>query len=111
MQEKGIKDIGQVGLYGLTYKENVDDIRESPTLQLLESQRKHLAPTLKVYDPLIKYDVVENQYHNLDDFLQNIKIVVIMVGHDEIKRNISKLNNKIVFDTRNILDLPDVYKL
>lgn len=25
------------GLYGLTYKENVDGTRESPTLQLLEN--------------------------------------------------------------------------
>ena len=36
MKEKGLTDITRVGLYGLTYKENVDDMRESPTLQLLE---------------------------------------------------------------------------
>ena len=40
MKEKGMKDLNRVGLYGLTYKENVDDMRESPTLQLLESQEK-----------------------------------------------------------------------
>lgn len=34
MKEKNMTDITRVGLYGLTYKENVDDIRESPTLQL-----------------------------------------------------------------------------
>jgi UDP-N-acetyl-D-mannosaminuronic acid dehydrogenase len=28
MKEKGLKDITRVGLYGLTYKENVDDMRE-----------------------------------------------------------------------------------
>lgn len=37
MKEKSMTDITHVGLYGLTYKENVDDMRESPTLQLLES--------------------------------------------------------------------------
>lgn len=36
MKKNNIRDISRVGLYGLTYKENVDDIRESPTLQLLE---------------------------------------------------------------------------
>lgn len=102
MKEKGMKDLSRVGLYGLTYKENVDDMRESPTLQLLESQEKHLGNPLKVYDPFITEDVVENQYHNLDKFLENIDIVVIMVGHDEIKQNMDKLSNKIVFDTRNI---------
>ena len=40
-------------------KENVDDIRESPTLQLLECQAKHLAEPLKVYDPFISTSVVK----------------------------------------------------
>ena len=44
MKENGLNDVTRVGLYGLTYKENVDDTRESPTLQLLESQKSHLAP-------------------------------------------------------------------
>jgi UDP-N-acetyl-D-mannosaminuronic acid dehydrogenase len=34
MKEKSITDTARVGLYGLTYKENVDDVRESPSLQL-----------------------------------------------------------------------------
>ncbi len=80
MAEKGLKDIQRVGLYGLTYKENVDDMRESPTLQLLESQLRHLAPTLKVYDPFITADVVENQYHDLDAFLADVDLVVIIVN-------------------------------
>lgn len=104
MKKKGMKDLSRVGLYGLTYKENVDDVRESPTLQLLESQAKHLGYPLKVYDPLIAEDKVENQYHDLDQFLEEIDIVVIMVGHDEIKRNMKKLQGKIVLDTRNIYD-------
>ena len=43
MEKNGLKDYKRVGIYGLTYKENVDDYRESPTLQLLEAQKKHLA--------------------------------------------------------------------
>ena len=35
MAENNIEDISKVGLYGITYKEDVDDTRESPTLQLL----------------------------------------------------------------------------
>lgn len=104
MKEKGMKDLSRVGLYGLTYKENVDDMRESPTLQLLESQEKHLGNPLKVYDPLITEDKVDNQYHDLDKFLDGIDIVVIMVAHDEIKENFDKLRGKIVLDTRHIYD-------
>ncbi len=109
MKENDLKDIKKVGLYGLTYKENVDDMRESPTLQLLESQERHLAEPLKVYDPFISADVVPNQYHDLDSFLQSVDFVVIMVKHNEIKENMSKLAGKIVLDCQNICDLPNVY--
>jgi UDP-N-acetyl-D-mannosaminuronic acid dehydrogenase len=111
MKETGITNILKVGLYGLTYKENVDDCRESPTLQLLESQERHLAPALKTYDPFIRNDIVPNQYHDFDKFLEDVDMVVIMVGHDEIKKNIDKLSKKIVFDTRKVCNLPGTFRL
>lgn len=110
MKQEGIEDVTKVGLYGLTYKENVDDMRESPTLQLLESQERHLAIGLKVYDPLIVEDVVSNQFHSLDKFLDSIDMVVIMVGHEELRKNEEKLKDKIILDTRNICTL-DGYRL
>ncbi len=111
MKEKGMTDIARVGLYGLTYKENVDDMRDSPTLQLLDTQKKHLAPGLKVYDPFITDDVVDNQYHDLDAFLADVDLVVIMVKHNEIKENMSKLADKVVLDCHNICPLDGVYHI
>lgn len=111
MKEKGMTDITRVGLYGLTYKENVDDMRESPTLQLLESQERHLATGLKVYDPFITKNVVANQYHDVDEFLAAVDFVVIMVKHNEIKENMDKLAGKVVLDCHNICNLPGVYHI
>ena len=111
MKEKGLTDITKVGLYGLTYKENVDDMRESPTLQLLESQERHLATGLKVYDPFITDDVVKNQYHDSDTFLNDVDMVVVMVKHNEIKENAEKLTNKVVLDCQNVINLAEVYHL
>ena len=111
MRENGLKDISRVGLYGMTYKENVDDVRESPTLQLLESQARHLAAGLKVYDPFIEEDLVDNQYHSLEGFLSDVDMVVIMVKHVQIKDNMQKLAGKIVLDCQNIIDLPNVYHI
>ncbi len=111
MAENGISDPARVGLYGLTYKENVDDCRESPTLQLLESQKRHLAAPLKVYDPFISEDLVENQFHDLDEFLASVDMVVIMVGHNEIKENMEKLGGKVVLDTRKVCKADKVYYL
>lgn len=111
MKEKGINDPQRVGLYGLTYKENVDDFRESPTLQILEHQESHLAEPLKVYDPWIKRDIVKNQYHDFDKFLADVDLVVIMVKHNHIKENMDKLKGKVVFDTCNICSIDGTYKL
>lgn len=111
MRENGMKDVSRVGLYGLTYKENVDDIRESPTLQMLESMERHLASGVKVYDPYVKRDVCENQYHDFDAFLNDVDMVVLLVGHDEIRQNMEKLKGKIVLDTRNICHLDGTYRL
>lgn len=111
MDEHGIEDVSRVGLYGLTYKEDVDDVRESPTLQMLECMKKHLAKGIKVYDPYVINDIVDNQYHDLDLFLDDIDMVVIMVGHKEICIKQEKLENKIVLDTRNICQIDGVYKI
>lgn len=111
MKEQGMKDITRVGLYGLTYKENVDDMRESPTLQLLESQERHLATGLKVYDPYVEKDVVKNQYHNLDEFLNAVDFVIIMVKHNEILENMVKLSHKVILDCHNVCSSPGVYHI
>lgn len=112
MKENNMKDVGRVGFYGLTYKENVDDIRESPTLQMLDSMERHLCGNLvKVYDPFIEKDIVPNQMHSLDEFLDAVDFVVLLVGHDEIKRNMDRLRGKIILDTRKICDIEGTYYL
>ena len=111
MLENGITDNRRVGLYGLTYKENVDDVRESPTLQMIECQERHLARPLKVYDPFIDNDIIPNQYHDFDEFLSEIDMVVIMVKHDHIKQNWEKLKGKVILDCHNICPLEGVYHI
>lgn len=111
MREHNIKDISKVGIYGLTYKENVDDTRESPTLQLLERMDEHLAFGVKVFDPFVKKRTVEHQFMNFEDFLNEIEILVIMIGHDHIKNKMDHIKDKFVLDTRNICTFDGAYKL
>lgn len=103
MEEAGIKSFHRVGFYGLTYKENVDDVRESPTLQLVESMKKHLAETPKCYDPMVSSDVVEGQYHDFERFLGDIDLMVVMIHHQHLDEVVSKVENKLIFDTRNCM--------
>lgn len=112
MKENHLSDAKRIGLYGLTYKENVDDIRESPTLQLLDHLENNLAGgLLQVYDPFIKKDIVPNQHHALNTFLDSIDMIVIMVGHKEILSAADKLKGKIVFDTRHVLEGEEIIYL
>lgn len=112
MKENNIKDYSKVGLYGLTYKENVDDTRESPTLQLLDIFNKYNIDTVKIYDPFVKEKKFENQVMNIDEFLFDTELIVVLVSHDEIKNNIELLKEKIVYDTRNIINVgKKIYKI
>lgn len=111
MREHDIRDISKVGLYGLAYKENVDDTRESPALQLLERMDEHLAFGVKVFDPFVKTKMVDHQFMNFEDFIKEIEILVIMVGHDHIKNNMDLIKDKLILDTKNICPFDGVYKL
>lgn len=111
MKEKKITDISKVGIYGLAYKENVDDTRESPTLQLLERMDEHLAFGVKVYDPFIKERIVDHQFMNFEDFLNEIEILVVITAHDHIKNHLDLIKDKLILDTKNICDFDGVYKL
>lgn len=112
MKENGLTDTSRVGLYGMTYKENVDDYRESPTLQMLEIQERHLATPLKCYDPFLEGTrIVNSQYKEFETFLSDVDMVVVMVKHDHIKQNWDKLKNKVVLDCFNICPLDGVYHI
>ncbi len=111
MAENGVSDISRVGLYGLTYKEDVDDVRESPALQLLDSMKRHLGGVVCAYDPFVKTRLCDGQVFDYDEFLSKVDIVVVLTAHTHIKENAKSLDGKIVFDTKNIISGEKVYKL
>lgn len=112
MRENGITDVSQVGLYGLTYKENVDDLRESPTLQMLERFEKYFVKGINIYDPMVKTNKVEGQTQDFDEFVKKSKFIVVLVGHQHLKDNLDVLKDKVVLDTRNIIEnAGKLYKL
>lgn len=110
-KENSLPKTTQVGFYGITYKENVDDIRESPTLQLYEQLQFHLGGSAKFYDPMCRDAILDGQTLDFNEFLSGCDLIVIMVGHDHIRNNISALEGKLVLDTRNISNLTGCYKL
>lgn len=103
MQENGIDNPSKVGIYGLSYKANVGDVRESPTLQMLESMNCHLnAGKIKVFDPWIERDIVPNQVHSNEEFVKGLEMVIIMVGHAQIVESPGMFGNVILLDCCNV---------
>lgn len=113
MKERGIKDVSKVGIYGLTYKQDVDDVRESPTLQLLEAMEDHLCgASMKVYDPWVERDEIRGQVHSMEEFLDGLEMVIVMVGHSQVKNNPKIFGKRILVDPCNVCgDGGNVYKL
>lgn len=109
MKENFITDRNKVGIYGLTYKADVDDIRESPTLQLFEQMERHFSEPFKVFDPMINKKIMKNQILNFDTFLNDSEIIVLMVEHTHLKENLNRLTDKLVLDTHNLIK--EAYKL
>jgi UDP-N-acetyl-D-mannosaminuronic acid dehydrogenase len=105
-----LTDVSKIGFYGLTYKANVDDTRESPMLQMFEimgTKRDYI----RVYDPYVQRDIFANQYHDFDEFLKGLELLVVMVGHDEIKAQQNKLARIKIFDVCHVLSGDNVISL
>lgn len=110
MKENDIKDVTRVGVYGLTYKENVDDTRESPGLQLRDLLEDNLVQGVRYYDPFVNKEVVDNQMFDFDEFLDGTDVIIVLTNHDHIKNNFEKIKDKQILDTKNVFD-KSVHKL
>lgn len=110
MKAHNINSLSKVGIYGLTYKENVDDTRVSPGLQLYHLLQNNLAFGAKYYDPFVHEKTVENQLFDFEEFLSETELIIVLTAHSHIIENKDKLKNKIVLDTKNIFD-EKAYKL
>lgn len=111
MKEHNITDISKVGLYGLAYKEDVDDVRESPSLQLLEKMDQALISGAKSFDPFVKEKIVEGQMLDFNEFLDKTDIIVVMVGHQHLKKHLEQIKDKLILDTKNITAFEHAYHL
>lgn len=109
MIEEILKDIRQplVTLLGLTYKENVDDMRESPSLVVM-NELKHKGYRVKAYDPYIAPSTTDNA-GTIAEAVTGSDCLVLLTSHDQFRNldftPIKELfRTKIVLDTRNVLN-------
>ncbi len=81
---------------GLTYKENVSDLRNSLSLQIYNKLRKSNL-NINGFDPLVDSKFAKkNLFYNSSKIFPKYDIYVILTCHDVIKKKIKKLKNKKV---------------
>ena len=98
-----------ITILGVAYKKNVDDVRESPTLEFIKLAEKE-GYKIKIHDPHVKHvKRLEYQILGLEEAVKDSDCIILMTDHDEFKEiipeDISKLiKSKNLIDTRNVLD-------
>ena len=106
---EGLNEVGRcikdtkISVLGISYKPNIDDIRESPSIEII-SKLKNMGAKLKIYDPYIKE---LSTVKNLEDAICSECIVLITAHNEFIKMNVKKLKKsgvKIIIDGRNCLN-------
>ncbi|WP_342473096.1 nucleotide sugar dehydrogenase [Metasolibacillus sp. FSL H7-0170] len=95
-----------VGVLGLAFKGNVDDMRESPSTAVI-NELQNLGLKVVSFDPHIKENKHATQTQSFEEVVGVADILLCLTDHNEFKvLNPETLasHNKIVFDTKNCLN-------
>lgn len=94
----------KITIFGLTYKGNVDDIRESPAMDIYEILKTKEQYEVVAYDPHVLLDFVEK---DIEKAVTGSDLILVLADHDEFKQLTSdvfeKMNTPQVFDTKNVV--------
>jgi UDP-N-acetyl-D-mannosaminuronic acid dehydrogenase len=106
LDEKGIQH-GRVAVLGLAFKGNIDDMRESPSTDVLHHLEK-LGVDYTAFDPHIKENKIERQTQSLDEAVAHADVILILTDHNEFKELLpsaveNHMRTKVIFDTKNCI--------
>ena len=103
-----------ITILGITYKPDVDDVRESPIIHLIELLKQREDYDIIVVDPYIK-----NSEYSLGELFSAARgsdLILLGVNHKEFAsidfRSVAAvMRNKIILDTRNYLNGEELERL
>lgn len=92
-----------IACLGLAFKANIDDLRESPALEITRQLIECGIGSIMACEPNVNGEFREFHLHELDVVLKNSDILLLLVDHDEFK-NIDRelLKDKQIIDTRGV---------
>ena len=99
---------GPVALFGLAFKPNIDDFRESPAVKVAVALARKYGPRIQIVEPYaqglpMEFAGTGAVLADLDDALAECGVFILLVDHDVFKSvPASERGGKIVYDTRGI---------
>lgn len=116
-EEKKAVNGSKVLVLGVAYKKDIDDMRESPALSVIDLLRAKGADVI-YHDPFVPEVTFDHAYtigdgeplYNqelTDDLMKNSDCVIICTEHSDIDYNRVCEQSKLIVDTRNALS-PDI---
>lgn len=105
-------DGSRILILGVTYKQDIDDYRESPAISIIDKLHTEGADTA-FFDPYVhkilhQGKVYEGEKELTAELIQSVDMVVITTAHSSMDYGFVQRHAKAVFDTRNATrDLAD----
>jgi len=97
-------------ILGASYKKDIDDMRESPTLKLIEIFRERGAqvfysdPYVPVLYKTRKYDYELKSVNLTEENIREYDLVVLSTNHSDFDYKFIAENAKLIIDTRNAFE-------
>ncbi len=93
----------RIACLGLAYKPNIDDLRESPAIEVARGLVESQVGDVRVVEPFIESHP-EFELYSLEDALDDADIVIFLVAHDPFFKIASKdLAEKVIIDTCGVM--------
>lgn len=101
----------KVTVFGVTYKGNVDDTRESPAFEIIDLLKDEEFD-ISIHDPHVSLKKLESNNLDIYDAVEDSDLILILTNHDEFKiLKFEELFNLMrtpqIFDTVNITEKYD----
>jgi UDP-N-acetyl-D-glucosamine dehydrogenase len=97
----------KVLILGVAYKQDIEDFRESPAIEVINELEK-LGAIVEYYDPYIteykEHGKIKNGLNELStEVLMNADLVVVTTAHTKVDYDFVQQNSKFIFDTKNAM--------
>lgn len=108
--KKVLAPSSKIAIFGIAYKGNIDDIRESPAIKII-GQLLSEGYNVHVFDPYIKQEQVNINLSTFDEALEMAEMMLVLTDHNEFKNMewdyiASKMKTATVLDTKNCISKP-----